>query len=69
MTILFLLAGISMFPVYSATSSDETEPRYKKEDCIKCHAGVVNDLKTGGRRHRAVPCMGCHVGHPPGICT
>ena len=56
-----------MFPVYSGTSSAGTDAPPKKEDCVKCHSGQVNDIKTAGGRHRAVPCGGCHIGHPPTV--
>ena len=65
--ILFLIAGVSVFPVYAGTTPSETDPPPKKEECIKCHSGPVNDIKTAGGKHRAVPCGGCHIGHPPTV--
>jgi hypothetical protein len=45
----------------------QTRPPYTKEDCVKCHAGRVNDIATAGGKHRSVPCVGCHFGHPPEV--
>ena len=64
---VLLIAGVSAFPVYSATSPALPDEPLKKEDCVKCHSGPVNDMKNAGGRHRAVPCVGCHVGHPPAV--
>src|SRR5574340_844176 len=65
--VLFLISVLSVLPVYSDTLPALPDTPPKKEDCVKCHSGVVNDIKTAGGRHRAVPCGGCHIGHPPAV--
>ncbi len=40
---------------------------YKKEECKNCHPDQVNDIASAGRKHRSVPCIGCHTGHPPEV--
>ncbi|HEX9021936.1 MAG TPA: cytochrome C [Nitrospirota bacterium] len=34
---------------------------------MRCHSDQVNDIAAAGGKHRRVPCMGCHVGHPPEV--
>ncbi len=67
MVILFLGAGIAALPAYSATAPAKAPVHYKKEECVKCHAAPVKDITTAGGKHRSVPCLGCHVGHPPEV--
>ena len=61
-----LSAGILLL-FFSGIASAETKFQYKKEDCVKCHAAQVKDIAEAGRKHRSVPCLGCHVGHPPDV--
>jgi hypothetical protein len=44
-----------------------TKSRYTNKECVKCHPDRVNDIKTSGGKHRSVPCVGCHFGHPPEV--
>ncbi len=37
------------------------------DDCAKCHVQQANDRARAGGKHRSVPCIGCHVGHPPEV--
>jgi hypothetical protein len=48
-------------------ASAGTTAKFTKDDCVKCHTLEVKDIATAGRKHRSVPCMGCHVGHPPEV--
>lgn len=64
---LSLIAGITVFLVYSGEAPCLTDINPKSENCAKCHTGPGNDIKAAGGRHRNVPCVGCHVGHPPEI--
>ena len=65
--ILILGMGIFMLHLYSGAANAATKKQYKKEDCVKCHAARVNDIATAGKKHRSVPCVGCHPGHPPEV--
>jgi len=58
-----LIVGIAVFSAYPVTSAAQSE--FPSQDCAGCHAGPVNDVKASGGRHRAVPCIACHLGHPP----
>ncbi len=64
--ISFLIAGTMTFPARADTSPAGAESAEKK-DCQKCHPDSVNDIRTAGKRHRNVPCAGCHPGHPPEV--
>lgn len=65
MAILFLGAVITAILVPAGVAPAQTN--YKKEECVRCHAGRVNDIATAGGKHRSVPCVGCHFGHPPDV--
>jgi len=67
MVVLLLIAGMSVFPAYSGKAAALTKPPLTKEDCVKCHPGPPADIATAGGKHRYVPCMGCHAGHPPTV--
>jgi hypothetical protein len=67
MVIVFLGAGISALLISSGTAPAETKFHYTKEECVKCHAARVKEIATAGKRHRNVPCIGCHPGHPPEV--
>jgi len=58
-----LVLSIALFLVCSGMASAQTEQ--KKEGCKDCHAAAADEIKTAGGKHRAVPCIGCHLGHPP----
>lgn len=54
--------------VQTKTSAPElTKSTYTQKECVQCHANRVNDIKTAGGKHRNVPCVGCHLGHPPEV--
>lgn len=64
--ILFCCGIVSvLFGVNSVSS--EVKYRYTREECVTCHTAQANDIATDGRRHRNVPCVGCHEGHPPEV--
>lgn len=65
--ILFLIAGCAAFLVYSGTAPAQMNTTYEKDDCVKCHANAVSDIASAGGKHRNVPCVGCHLGHPPEV--
>jgi len=67
MVIVFLGAGIAALLIYSGTAPAEIQSHYKKEECVKCHAARVKEIATAGKRHKNVPCIGCHPGHPPEV--
>jgi len=76
--IVFLGAGIAALPVYSGTAqapgkkaplasgiaSKQTKTQPKTNACGDCHSARANDIAAEGKRHRNVPCVGCHFGHP-----
>ncbi|MGE5174354.1 MAG: cytochrome C [Betaproteobacteria bacterium] len=64
---LSLVVGISAFLVYSKTALAQTKAVLSDTDCVKCHAGQVNDLAAAGGAHRGVSCSGGHAGHPPEV--
>jgi len=64
--VLLLRGGVSLL-FDTAGASAETKYPYTKEECVKCHAAEVHDIATAGRKHRSVPCLGCHDGHPPAV--
>jgi hypothetical protein len=64
---LLLALGIMSILLNTDGASAETKAPYTKDDCVKCHATQVKDIATAGRKHRSVPCTGCHVGHPPEV--
>jgi hypothetical protein len=45
----------------------QTRQPYKKDECVRCHPGPVGNIATAGGKHRSVPCVGCHAGHPPNV--
>lgn len=49
------------------TGTVPIQSRYTKNECVKCHAKAVDDRKAAGGKHRDVPCVGCHFGHPPEV--
>jgi hypothetical protein len=49
--------------VCSATVSAQTQPA--KKNCAECHAAQADEIKAAASKHRAVPCGGCHLSHPP----
>jgi hypothetical protein len=54
--------------VQTKTAAPEpTKSTYTQKECVQCHANRVNDIKTAGGKHRNVPCVGCHLGHPPEV--
>lgn len=62
--VLLLLGTVSLL---LNTDGASAKVPYTKDDCVKCHAAQVKDIATAGRKHRSVPCLGCHVGHPPEV--
>jgi len=64
MVMLVLTIGISLFAICSGTMPAQAEPA-GKQSCKECHAAAADEIKTAGGKHRAVPCSGCHLGHPP----
>jgi hypothetical protein len=64
---VFLVAGIITYSVYEDTAFAQTEAVLSNNDCVKCHAGQVNDITTAGAAHKSVTCSGCHEGHPPSV--
>ncbi len=60
----FCLTGSFVFSMDSGWAADSA---LTNDDCIKCHAKVVNDNMADGARHLTeVGCLDCHVGgHPP----
>jgi len=64
---VFLVAGISTFLAYSDTALAQTKAVLSNQDCVKCHAGQVNDMAAAGGAHGSVSCAGCHEGHPPSV--
>jgi hypothetical protein len=58
---------IVMILFRSGIATAQSKPPYKKEECVQCHAARVSDIATAGGKHRSVPCLGCHVGHPPDV--
>jgi hypothetical protein len=65
-TVLLSLGIVSLL-LDTEGASAEAKFRYTKDECVKCHAVEVNDIATAGKKHRSVPCVGCHVGHPPEV--
>jgi hypothetical protein len=65
-SVLFLIAGVA-FLVYSDAATAQVNTPYTKDDCVKCHAKPVNDIASAGGKHKNVPCVGCHLGHPPEV--
>jgi hypothetical protein len=65
--IVFLLPGIAAILHDTDGSFALTGPPYTKNDCKMCHPVQVQDMATAGRKHRSVPCVGCHEGHPPEV--
>jgi hypothetical protein len=61
--ILALAAAGLWLPAVCGMSPARAE--FPNMNCASCHADAVRDVKTAGGRHRAVPCTGCHLGHPP----
>jgi hypothetical protein len=51
------------FAVCKGTASAQTQPA--KKNCAECHAAQAEEIKTAASKHRAVPCGGCHLSHPP----
>jgi hypothetical protein len=49
------------------SAAPELKSTYTQKECVQCHANRVNDIKTAGGKHRNVPCVGCHLGHPPEV--
>jgi hypothetical protein len=64
---LFLCAGIALLQFNPEITSAETKVQYKKDECVKCHAARVKDIAEAGMKRRSVPCIGCHIGHPPEV--
>lgn len=64
MGVFVLTVVISLFPFFCGTAPAETEPA-KKQSCPECHAAAADEIKAAGGKHRSVPCVGCHLGHPP----
>ena len=65
--LLTLIVSITVLPVNSGGVPAQTEIDARSENCAKCHAVPDSDIKAAGGRHRNVPCIGCHVGHPPEV--
>lgn len=63
-TVLLLL---SAFQAYSDEAPSTTKFPWTKDDCVNCHPGPVKDRAEAGGRHKSVPCVGCHAGHPPEV--
>jgi hypothetical protein len=61
--VLALAAAGSWLPAFSGISPARAE--FPAMNCAPCHADAVRDMKTSGGKHRAVPCTGCHLAHPP----
>ena len=64
---LLLGVGIVVSLVYSDIVTAQTTSRYKPEECVRCHYGRVYDLSAAGAKHRDIPCLNCHAGHPPEV--
>ena len=64
MVVLVLTLGISLFSLCLGTMPAQAEVA-GKQGCKECHAAAADEIKTAGGKHRAVPCGGCHLGHPP----
>jgi hypothetical protein len=64
---IVLFAQIPQLLLYSGVVSAETKYQYTKDDCVKCHAAQVKNIAEAGGKHRNVPCVGCHPGHPPAV--
>jgi hypothetical protein len=64
---ILLCSGIIAFLAYTSSAPAQTKTQYKKEECVQCHAARVSEIATAGGKHRSVPCVGCHVGHPPDV--
>jgi len=60
----FLSAGSALF-MTSTPMALEQAKTFKREECARCHPRQVNFIAEAGGRHRNVPCVGCHPGHPP----
>jgi hypothetical protein len=60
----FLGAGPGA-PLNAGAEPARTRSTHKKEDCVRCHPAPVRDMAEAGGKHRSVPCIGCHNGHPP----
>jgi hypothetical protein len=67
MVALFLCVSIGALLVCSGIAPAQTKSSYTKEECVQCHAARVNDIATAGGKHKIVPCIGCHHGHPPEV--
>jgi hypothetical protein len=65
--LLCLSAVIITILLHSSIAPAQTRPPYKKEECVQCHPGPVGNIAAAGGKHRSVPCIGCHVGHPPDV--
>ena len=67
-----LLLGMAFVAMTSAGLASQAMAAEKKssplslEDCGKCHAKVLQVIKTDGLAHRTkLTCIDCHLGHPP----
>ncbi len=83
LVIVFLGVGIVAYPIYAgaapvetkstatiqtkSTTTVQSKSTYTQKECVKCHAARVHDVATAGGKHRNVPCVGCHFGHPPEV--
>ena len=67
LVVLFLIAGLLVFPAYSGAAPAQGKPVLTNEDCIKCHSAPPTDIETAGGKHKDVGCIGCHNGHPPTV--
>jgi hypothetical protein len=65
LVIVVLSMGISAMLRNTDGAFALTGPPYANSDCVRCHPGPVHDMATAGKKHRYVPCMGCHEDHPP----
>ncbi len=64
MVVLMMTIAISMSQIFSSIANSQTEPQ-KKKNCSECHETAANQVRDGGGKHKSVPCVGCHLGHPP----
>ncbi len=60
------VAGIVMLCLFGGAAAAEALTA-TQDECPKCHVGPVKDRAASGGKHRSVPCIGCHVGHPPEV--
>lgn len=68
-TVIVLVALLlpGAFKVTTAASGAWRTAELTKDDCIKCHSGIIRELKAGNSKHQTdVECLDCHAGpHPP----